>query len=55
MKLEREALMHYLDASFKKTLATAEWAVLGDETLCLTRQRIHAQQTIGLMLQRNNM
>lgn len=25
------------------------------ETLCLTRQHIHAQQTIGLMLQRNNM
>lgn len=31
MKLEREALMHYLDASFKKTPATAEWAVLGDD------------------------
>ena len=31
MKLEREALMHYLDASFKKTPTTAEWAVLGDD------------------------
>lgn len=31
MKLEREALMHYLDASFKKAPATAEWEVLGDD------------------------
>ena len=27
-KLAREALMHYLDASFKKTADTAEWAIL---------------------------
>ena len=31
MKLEREALMHYLDASFKNSPATAEWEVLGDD------------------------
>lgn len=31
MKLEREALMHYLDASFKNEPATAEWEVLGDD------------------------
>lgn len=30
-KLEREALMHYLDASFKKAAETAEWAILGDD------------------------
>lgn len=30
-KLAREALMHYLDASFKKTADTAEWAILGDD------------------------
>lgn len=30
-KLEREALMHYLDASFKKTAESAEWAILGDD------------------------
>jgi len=23
--------MHYLDASFKKTADTAEWAILGDD------------------------
>lgn len=31
MKLEREALMHYLDASFENAPATAEWEVLGDD------------------------
>ena len=30
-KLAREALMHYLDASFKKTADTAECAILGDD------------------------
>ena len=30
-KLEREALMHYLDASFKKNAESAEWAILGDD------------------------
>lgn len=31
MKLEREALQHYLDYSFKGDTATASWEILGDD------------------------
>lgn len=31
MKLEREALRHYLDYSFKGEAKTATWEVLGDD------------------------
>ena len=30
-KLEREALMHYLDSTFKKAADTADWVILGDD------------------------
>ena len=30
-KLAREALMHYLDTTFKRTIASAEWEILGDD------------------------
>ena len=30
-KLEREALMHYLDSTFKMAADTADWVILGDD------------------------
>lgn len=30
-KLAREALMHYLDTTFKRTISSAEWEILGDD------------------------
>ena len=40
MKLTREALAHYLDASWKKDPTKAEWEIIGEDiedgqTLCL--------------------
>ena len=31
MKLNREALAHYLDYSFKKVISTATWEIIGDD------------------------
>lgn len=31
MKLKREALMHYLDYSFKRSIANATWEIIGDD------------------------
>lgn len=31
MKLNREALMHYLDYSFARTIGSATWEILGDD------------------------
>lgn len=30
-KLDREALKHYLDTTFKRDIASAEWEILGDD------------------------
>lgn len=31
MKLEREALSHYLDTTFERTLSSAVWEIIGDD------------------------
>lgn len=31
MKLEREALAHYIDTTFKREIASADWEIIGDD------------------------
>ena len=31
MKLNREALAHYLDYSFKRVISSATWEIIGDD------------------------